>query len=63
MAAEPDYFDHIKGDADSLAGLILEKEGKILKIGEICNIPPYKMLVESSDNRRIKRLKVTFNEK
>ena len=63
VKGEVDYFDDIKGESDSLAGLVLEVEGKILTIGEVCNIPPYTMLVESADNRRIKRLKVTIDEK
>ena len=63
VKGEVDYFDDIKGESDSLAGLVLEVEGKILTIGEVCNIPPYSMLVESADNRRIKRLKVTIDEK
>ena len=54
---EHDCFDEIKGESDSLAGLVLEVQGKIPKIGEICRIPPYTMLVESADNRRIKRLR------
>ena len=62
VKGEVDYFDDIKGESDSLAGLVLEVEGKILTIGEECNIPPYTMLVESADNRRIKRLKVTIDE-
>jgi len=62
VKGEVDYFDDIKGESDSLAGLVLEVEGKILTIGEVCNIQPYTMLVESADNRRIKRLKVTIDE-
>ena len=62
VKGEVDYFDDIKGESDSLAGLVLEVEGKILTIGEVCNIPPYTMLIESADNRRIKRLKVTIDE-
>ena len=43
-----DFFDKIKGESDSLAGLIVELEGRILKIGEMCHIPPYSFLIESS---------------
>jgi putative hemolysin len=57
-----DYFDELKGESDSLAGLVLEVEGRILKIGDVCKVPPYTMLVESADVRRIKRLKVTIDE-
>jgi len=62
VKGEIDYFDEIKGESDSLAGLVLEVEGRILKIGDICKIPPYTMMVESADLRYIKRLKVSINE-
>jgi len=61
VKGDMDFFDEIKGDADSLAGLVLELEGAIPKIGTICNIPPYTIVVESTDLRRVKRLKVTIN--
>jgi len=63
VKGEIDYFEEIKGESDSLAGLVLEKEGRILKIGESCSIAPYTFLVESADVRRIKRLKVSIDEK
>ncbi len=62
VKGENNYFDEIKGESDSLAGLVLEVEGRILKIGEVCEIPPYTILVESADSKKIKRLKVTINE-
>ena len=55
-------FDEIKGDSDTLAGLFLELEGKIPKIGTIRKICNFKMVVESADLRRIKRIKVTIDE-
>ena len=57
-----DFFDEIKGESDSLAGLVLELEGSIPKIGTICKVPPFTIVVESSDFRRVKRLKVTIDE-
>ena len=62
VKGEIDCFDEIKGESDSLAGLVLELEGRILKIGDVCRITPYTILVESADVRRIKRLKVTIDE-
>ena len=56
-----DFFDEIKGESDSLAGLVLELEGAIPKIGTVCSIPPYTIIVESVDLRRVKRLKVTID--
>jgi gliding motility-associated protein GldE len=63
VKGEMDCFEEIKGESDSLAGLVLELEGRILKIGESCRIAPYTLLVESADVRRIKRLKVSIDEK
>ena len=57
-----DCFEDVKGDADSLAGLVLEIEGRIPKIGNICKVSPYTIIVESSDSRRIKRLKVIIDD-
>ena len=62
VKGESDCFDEIKGESDALAGLILEHEGNIPEIGSIIEIPPYTFKVESSDMRRIKRLKVSINE-
>ena len=62
VKSEIDFFDAIKGDADTLAGLVLEIEGSIPKIGTICKIPPFTITVESSDLRKIKRLKVSIDE-
>lgn len=60
---KPDYFDDIKAESDTIAGLILEVEGKIPKIGTSVIIEPYIFKVESVDTRRIKRVKVSINEK
>ena len=57
-----DFFDDVKGESDTLAGLILELEGSIPKIGTVCKIHPFIIVVESADLRRIKRLKVTIDE-
>lgn len=62
VKADIAFFDLIKGDSDTLAGLVLELEGRIPKIGTVCLIPPFTLEVESADLRRIKRLKVTIND-
>jgi len=54
---ETDYFDEIKGDTETIAGLILEKTGVIPKISERIDFPPYSFVVESADDRKIKRVK------
>lgn len=62
VKVDVDFFDAIKGDSDTLAGLVLEIEGSIPKIGTVCKISPFTIVVESADLRRIKRLKVTIDE-
>ena len=59
---ELDYFDDLKGESDSLAGLILEHEGRIPKIRDVIIIKLFTFQIESVDLRRIKRIKVTLNE-
>jgi gliding motility-associated protein GldE len=57
-----DLFDAIKGESDTLAGLVLELQGTIPKIGTICKVPPFTIIVESADLRKIKRLKIVVDE-
>jgi len=59
---EIDFFDSIKGESDTLAGLILEIKGNIPENGEILNYEQYSFTVESVDKTRVKRIKVTINE-
>ena len=52
------YFDDVKGDNETIAGLIIEKISVIPKIAERIEFPPYTFVVESADDRKIKRVKV-----
>ncbi len=58
VKGESDFFDDVKGDSDSLAGLILELKGEIPKKGEVIKFEHYTFTIESSDRRKIKRIKV-----
>ena len=62
VKGETDYFDDVKGDSDSLAGLILELKGTIPNKGEIIKFDPYTFIIESSDKRKIKRIKVQIKK-
>jgi putative hemolysin len=57
---EDDLFDDVKGDADTLAGLVLELAGKIPVVGEIVGFADYSFCIEAADKRRIKRIKVSL---
>jgi len=53
-------FEEEKGEADSLAGFILEKEGKIPAKNSKILFSNVTFTIESVDNKRIKRIKVTI---
>jgi len=54
-------FDEVKGDADTLAGLILEIRGEIPKVDDKINYRNFLFSIISVDKRRIKKIKVTIN--
>jgi len=57
-----DVFENIRGESDSLAGLILEIKGEIPKKGEVIEIENYTFTVSAADNRKIKKIKLKINE-
>ena len=59
---EFDYFDEIKGEADTLAGLILEFKGELPEKGDKLSFGKFMFRVESVDNRRIKQIFLTIND-
>lgn len=52
-------FEKNKGEADTLAGFILEQAGKIPAKNQKVSFENYDFTIESVDKRRIKRVKVT----
>ena len=56
------YFEPMQGEADTLAGLILEIEGRIPEIGFKYNFEKFHMEITDADTKRIKEVKVVFDE-
>ncbi len=56
MDCNDDVFDEVKGDADTLAGLILELKGEIPLLHEKINCKEFNFTIEEVDNRRIKQI-------
>ncbi|MCD4771870.1 MAG: gliding motility-associated protein GldE [Bacteroidales bacterium] len=54
-------FDEVKGDSDTLAGLILELEGKIPAKEEKIEFGIFTFIILAADKRRIKKIKLTIN--
>ena len=59
---DEDIFEEAKGDADTLAGFLLEINGNFPEKGQKINFNGNIFTVESVDNRRIKQIKVTLHE-
>lgn len=58
IGSDDSLFDDIKGEADTLAGLILELKGEIPAKNDIINCKNFVFTIDSVDNRRIKQIKV-----
>jgi putative hemolysin len=58
---EDDIFEEIKGDADTLAGLILELTGEFPEMHEKILCKNFTFHVEAIDQRRIKEIRVEVN--
>ncbi len=56
-------FETNKGDSETLGGFMVEKAGRILKNNEYILCDGIKLIVESSDKRRIKMIKAIVQEK
>jgi gliding motility-associated protein GldE len=54
-------FEDIKNDADTLAGLVIEIAGKIPQKNEKIIHKNFSFIIEASDKRRVKRIKLIIN--
>jgi len=52
-------FDDVRGEADTLAGLILEAEGRFPQKSEQLTLLGFQFEIDAVEHRRIKRIKVT----
>ncbi len=57
-----DTFDDVKGDSDSLAGLILELAGEIPKVNDIIPCGDFEFSILDADSSRIKKVKVRIKQ-
>lgn len=55
-------FESEKGESDSIGGFIIEQSGRILKNNEFIKFKNYKLIVVSSDKRRIKSVKIVIGQ-
>ena len=60
---DPDDFESVAGDADTLAGLLLELKGEFPILHEVINFDRYQFEILEMDARRIVKVKVTVGKK
>ena len=58
IGKDPSIFDKVKGESESLAGLILELSSKLPRVGEKIEYQGLVFTVVAVDNRRIKRIRI-----
>lgn len=61
IGVQPDEFDEVRDESDSLAGLILELSGKFPSVNETINYKQYEFTILNLDKMRIQRVKVHIN--
>jgi putative hemolysin len=57
-----DTFDNVKGESDSLAGLILELAGEIPKVNDVIPCGDFEFTILEADSSRIKKVKVRIKQ-
>lgn len=55
-------FEEHRGDSGTLGGFILELTGRIPKKGERVDLQNFTFIVEASDNKRVRRVKVVVHD-
>ena len=55
-------FEEAKGEADTLAGFVLEQSGKMPHLNQVILFRNYKFTIEAVDKRRIKQVKITIED-
>lgn len=59
---DEDFFNYVKGESETLAGLILELTGEIPKKNHVIKYGNFTFTIESADRRRIREIRVEYNQ-
>ncbi len=60
MGLKPDTFDQVKGESESVAGLVLELAGEIPKENQVITIGDFEFTISEIDKNRIKKVKIAI---
>ncbi len=61
MSLPQDTFNDVKGESDSIAGLILEVAGEIPKVNDKLSVGNFEFTIVEVDRNRIKKISITVN--
>jgi putative hemolysin len=62
LGIEGEAFEESKGDSGTLGGFVLELTGRIPQKGERVTFRNFRFMVESADNKRLRRVKVHMTD-
>lgn len=62
LEIDSSLFDEVKGEADSLGGLLLELSGAIPKINDVITFSNFLFIVTKANNRKISEIKVIIKQ-
>lgn len=62
LGIDGQVFEENKGESGTLGGFVLELTGRIPKKGETVRLRNFTFTVEASDNKRIRRVKLTMHD-
>jgi putative hemolysin len=61
IGVEDDVFGEVRGEADTLAGLILELKWEFPEKGEKTSCKNFEFTIEAVDKRRIRQIRLTIH--
>jgi gliding motility-associated protein GldE len=62
LGIDNEPFEEVKGESETLAGLILELTGEIPEKNQVVKFKNFSFMIESADRRRIKQIHVEINK-
>ena len=62
MDVKPDLFDDVKGESESLGGLLLELNSSMPKAGDKVEFEDFDFVIQSVNTKRIKKVKVIYKK-
>ena len=62
MRLPMDTFDKVRGESESVGGLVLELAGEFPKVNDVVNSGDFEFTVMESDRNRLKLVKVTVKK-